>query len=109
MMPLSAMFVLSATVAIAQSNDLKDKQTRPADNSKQTVTPTQVKRVENADKLKSGEPINAGSSKVSQENVQRGIEEIERVMKENEGKEGFRKDDYQKRLDHLRSLREDNK
>jgi hypothetical protein len=109
MLPICAMLALSCTLAVAQSNESKDRPSKPAESQKQSVTPTQVKRVESADKLKAAQPENSGNSKVSQENIQRGIEEIERVMKENDGKEGFRKEDYQKRLEHLRSLLEDNK
>jgi hypothetical protein len=39
------------------------------------------------------------------EDIDRGIEELQRVLKENEGKEGFQKEAYQKRLDYLNKLK----
>jgi hypothetical protein len=91
----AVLVILTTTAVQAQSA------TQPQSESSK-VKATQIQRVDNADKLKAATPAKPA---VKMEDIDRGIEELQRVLKENEGKEGFQKEAYQKRLDYLNKLK----
>lgn len=104
MLTLVVAAVLCTTVVQAQSQErLSKKETAPTIKA----TSTQITKTEGRENLKAGTPVQQEADKASvrQEDIERGIADIERVMKENEGKEGFQKEAYQKRLDYLKSKR----
>lgn len=91
----AVLVILTTTAVQAQSA------TQPQSESSK-VKATQIQRLDNADKLKAATPAKPA---VKMEDIDRGIEELQRVLKENEGKEGFQKEAYQKRLDYLNKLK----
>ncbi len=100
---LAAILALSVGAASAQSAEQGKKATTSAEPAKASAAPLQTKRVDGAATLQSGTP--ARTSTVKMEDIDRGISEINKILKDNEGKEGFQKEAYEKRLAHLTKIK----
>lgn len=102
---LTASLAVSTTLVHAQSKTEGSKSATEVAPAQQKRATAQPLKVESADKLQVAQPENQKRAQVSMEDIDRGIAEINRKMVENEGKEGFQKEAYQKRLDYLNKLK----
>ncbi len=107
---LAAILALSVGAASAQSAEQAKKSASSAQPTQKEATapkvsaePMQAKRVDGAATLQSGTP--ARTSTVKMEDIDRGIADINKILKDNEGKEGFQKEAYEKRLAHLTKIK----
>jgi hypothetical protein len=98
--------VLSLSLAVAQAQDAGKKdsnagqnvQIQRADGARDAV------RTDDKQSLRAATP--EATRKVSDEQIDRAIADIEQKMKEGEGQENFPREAYEKRLEHLRKLKE---
>ncbi len=100
---LTAILALSVGAVSAQSAEHAKKPAATAQPAKANAAPAQVKRVDGAATLQSGTPVR--TSAVKMEDIDRGIAEINKILKDNEGIEGFQKEAYEKRLVHLTKIK----
>jgi hypothetical protein len=98
--------VLSLSIAVAQAQDAGKKDS----NAGQNVQIQRADGVRDAVRTDDKQSLRAATPeatrKVSDEQIDRAIADIEQKMKEGEGQENFPREAYEKRLEHLRKLKE---
>jgi hypothetical protein len=98
--------VLSLSLAVAQAQDAGKKDS----NAGQNVQIQRADGVRDAVRTDDKQSLRAATPeatrKVSDEQIDRAIADIEQKMKEGEGQENFPREAYEKRLEHLRKLKE---
>jgi hypothetical protein len=97
-----ALMALGTTVSVAQSNETS-KQTRSGTTVERSNDAAQMQRLENMQRLEG--TVTTEKTPVqnvpTQEQLDASIAELEKHIHENDGKEGFDKAAYQRRLDYL--------
>ncbi len=98
--------VLSLSLVVAQAQDAGKKDS----NAGQNVQIQRADGVRDAVRTDDKQSLRAATPeatrKVSDEQIDRAIADIEQKMKEGEGQENFPREAYEKRLEHLRKLKE---
>jgi len=98
--------VLSLSIAVAQAQDAGKKDS----NAGQNVQIQRADGVRDAVRTDDKQSLRAATPeatrKVSDEQIDRAIADIEQKMKEGEGQENFPREAYERRLEHLRKLKE---
>ena len=98
--------VLSLSLVVAQAQDAGNKDS----NAGQNVQIQRADGVRDAVRTDDKQSLRAATPeatrKVSDEQIDRAIADIEQKMKEGEGQENFPREAYEKRLEHLRKLKE---
>lgn len=98
--------VLSLSVVVAQAQST-GKQESKTDENVQIQRADGVRdavRVEDKQSLRAATP--EAARKVSKEQIDRAIADIEQKMKEGEGQADFPREAYEKRLEHLHKLKQ---
>jgi len=103
-----AVLSLSIVAVQAQSTDTERQNTRNGAEIQRTDGTRQAVRLEDGKSLREVSPQVRDQSQrsVSQEQIDRAIADIEQKMKEGEGQADFPREAYEKRLEHLLKLKE---
>ena len=98
-----ALAFLAVGTSMAQSTEAPKRSEAKAVQA----TPAEAQRLQNATRINAAATTDKSQikqHKPSQEQVNAGIARLEQLIKEQEGKEGFNREAYDKRLTYLRSL-----